>query len=104
MKTLCACALALIMLFSIACAEECVAVVTSIDLVRAELWEITATTQEGHELAFYADGGETGLWRIGDLVSLDLFFPSDDWESAEVLDVTYLGTLSPVGVARWLKW
>ncbi len=108
MKTLLAFALALTVLFSIACAEgltdECMVVVTQITLVRAELWEIVATTQEGQELAFYADGGETSLWHIGDLVVLDLYRPSDAWEDAEVLDATYLGTLSAVGVARWLNW
>jgi len=104
MKTLLAFALALTMLFSIACAEdladECMAVVTQITLVRAELWEIVATTQEGQELAFYADGD---LWHIGDLVALELYRPSDAWEDAEVLDITYLGALSAVGVARWLN-
>jgi len=102
MKKIIALALAIIALFSIARAEdECVAVVTQITLVRAELWEIAATTQEGQELAFYADGY---LWHIGDLVALELYRPSDAWEDAEVLDITYLGTLSAVGVARWLNW
>ena len=101
MKKIIALALAIIALFSIARAEdECVAVVTQITLVRAELWEIVATTQEGQELAFYADGD---LWHIGDLVALELYRPSDAWEDAEVLDITYLGTLSAVGVARWLN-
>jgi len=45
MKKIIALALAMIALFSIARAEdECVAVVTQITLVRAELWEIVVTT------------------------------------------------------------
>lgn len=77
--------------------SEVEAVVISLNIVNESEWRVSAVTEDGEEFAWYADNADGEYWHIGDIALLTMWYD-------EVIDVLYLGELTPVGVARWLGW
>ena len=97
--------LALITLCGIATAEtyEVKAVVTEIDNAFETVWIATAKTANGTTCAWFFDKADGETWHIGD-VALVTYFTCEGEEDDEVMDVTFIGVMTPAEIMRWLKW
>lgn len=73
------------------------ALVISLNIANEGVWRVSAVTQDGEEFAWYADNADGEYWHIGDLVLMEI------WHD-EVIDVLFIGELTPVGASRWLGW
>ena len=78
-------------------------VVTEYHIAFPGVWEVVATTKDGDQFGWFADNDDGEYWHIGDLVLITMRECGRE-EDDEVMDVLLLGELTPVGMARWLKW
>lgn len=82
---------------------EVEAVVIEMKVAFADVWEMTAVTADGEKYGWFADNNDGEYWHIGDLALLTMLKGQTE-EDDEVMDVILLGELTPVAVARWMKW